>query len=51
MPKRRDDPASESETHNPERNADDREAQQDAAQNVTEEDDETAEYEEHQVAQ
>jgi len=33
-----DDTASESETHESERNADDREAQQDATQNVAEED-------------
>ena len=34
----RDDTAGESETHESERNADDREAQQDAAQNLAEED-------------
>jgi len=34
-----------------ERNADDREAQQDATQDIAEEDYESAENEEHQVAQ
>ena len=46
----RDDTTSESETHDSKRYADDREAQQDATQNVTKEDKESAKYEEHQIA-
>lgn len=49
--KRCDDAASQPEAHEPERNADDREAEQDAAQHVAEGDDESAEYEENEVAQ
>jgi hypothetical protein len=47
---RRENTAGESETHESEWNADDCEAQQNATQNVTKEDQESAKYEKHQIA-
>jgi hypothetical protein len=49
--KRREDSPGEPETHETERNAYDRQAQQDATENVTQEDYESTEYEEDNVTE
>ena len=49
--KRCEDPSGEPETHQTERNAYDRQAQQNATENVTQEDHESTEYEEDNVAE